>query len=1756
MALSDYELEMVAKLTDQVTPVLNKINKELSKELPVPKVDDSPLKKLYSSFINLTSSVQGLAKLYAGSKLVGYIIGFGKACLSASSDMTELQNVTDQVFGQMADDVQQFAEKSGAEMGRSIYAMKKYVSDMGAVIKGLGGFDTSKIKEMSENLASLAVDIGSFKNIDDEQAFNALRGGIVGETEALKTLGIVINDTVMAEYARNKGIKEKWVNLDASTKAELRYQALLEKTSFMQGDAARTIDSYANQLKVFEANMNNLTTTIGNKFTNATAGALSGINNLLSGLNDLLNQKGVDDYWSQFIDESEHARNMVEEYINLSKKALDNSITSEEESKRLSMYEELKSLYPDIIGSISSEASEYQKVADSLDDINKKLKEKIFNQLNEDNMKEYLQSQKKSFEKIAQFKADLQKEISNVEKAGLSLKNGLTKSLISDLSKFIGKNNLTDGTVDKNAIIDEIKKVLKQHGEDGNGKQASILLEHIDGLTSGIAKINSTVERSKESIQKQQEKFNVKTDALKLMLGDYESNSYDFMNDINDNISDLHKLGEQTKNDLKSNANKNTADLSKKINQDSLSIIDNQGRVQEVITGHTTDRSIDEIFEIQKVGASVSAFVNGVNTTFKNLGDGKYEVSTGAGNKDSVMYVNGEKIFTNQTKIMTEQEAKKMLKENYKIQAPKKQQISRSSSNDSKSKSKGRKDKKESGTKEKTYADKLKDINDSLSKKWEDILLNLEKTIRELNLRIDSDKLKTILEKTKKVYELNLGNIATFSNNGFFNPLETLQEQLKAYDDYIKQLQANFKYTNDKSLQDKIKQEIENTKKQSEKVKLELLEQTTLKNTNELNLSKSNGWVDNLEYLNSQLNIYNEKLKNYQSLFNEIKDESLKGKIKTDIDNLKNTIKETQNELKNETVIEELRKIIEELNDVYTGDTKEQVLNLSRELANKKKAKIDNRTDLTDIQKYEEKIKVDEEFNTNVEKVGLYTEKINISASNYILNIKKTFEDLKDKIEKSDKSSELDIEFKMNDTVSDKDYIEKLKEKKARIDEEYKTLKDSYVNGFDSLDKNLKFMIDNATGTDTLDKITNLLNEHNFNKEDTDKLTTLKTALDKMKNASSKSNELKEVIKKAEEFKKIVTEYVQFTFENIKKAFKNIVKNSDDSEVGGEVLDLFSNKIAGVASFATGDIAGGVKAIVNEFVDMGSRLVGILFGDNKAEKAKKDYEARSKELDDNTRALRELRDTMKDIQGDLVKSASENTSNKNLELYKNMSTEMNKVFANNFNPKVLVNGVAERSQKRGFWNGLLSIFTLGASNLISHKRENVAYTKNFSDVMKFDAQNSNDLEKIYNEKIKNLNSEDLKKFLDKEGGAITQWDLVDVNSNLDQIKQQFLNKIQDLRKQEQETEKFYTNAIYESFEGVSTLDKKAKKKEMLDKMKSLAKDNDDLEKMIPEFEKKIDEMLDKEDKIVTAFNDTRETITKNLSDGKNVIESLANGLGSYFGKLRNNLAKIKYDLEFRELDGLETKFENKFKEVAEALVKIRLESGKTLKDLDPKHLDFSSLFKQLKETEKVSTDMRDIIQELRRQAKMQGISDEMIDQMLPLDKITNKAQELSDILKQAMTVAIDTNSFEQFNMSIGDGIYKSAKDALIKSFSESSVYQNLIKKYMNTEDMEQKLSGASTLKEAYETIKKELDNFETKLKSEGLGFRETNASSGEYLGGMTNKSLPSSNIVSKCIDFKVEVNVDNRGFLAVEDLTKTIFDKFRAEEILRKSKEV
>ena len=59
-------------------------------------------------------------------------------------------------------------------------------------------------------------------------------------------------------YALAKGINVLWKDMSEAEKTQVRYNYMLEKTSFFSGDAAKTINSTANKTKVLKANLGDL----------------------------------------------------------------------------------------------------------------------------------------------------------------------------------------------------------------------------------------------------------------------------------------------------------------------------------------------------------------------------------------------------------------------------------------------------------------------------------------------------------------------------------------------------------------------------------------------------------------------------------------------------------------------------------------------------------------------------------------------------------------------------------------------------------------------------------------------------------------------------------------------------------------------------------------------------------------------------------------------------------------------------------------------------------------------------------------------------------------------------------------------------------------------------------------------------------------------------------------------------------------------------------------------------------------------------------------------------------------------------------------------------------------------------------------------------------------------------------------------------------------------------------------------------------
>lgn len=382
--------------------------------------------------------------------------------LEMASDVDELENITNQVFGGMAEDLDKWATELDKRVGRSVYSLKNYAGMYGAMFKGMG-FDVSFFDDMSKKMAVLTADFSSFFNVADEEAFTALKGALTGETEALKRFGIILNDATMAEYAHLKGIKTKWAELDNATKMQLRYNKLMEMTNFIHGDAERTIDGYANQLKKAQGLIHNIGSELGKRLIPSAEGTLHAFNGIAEAIDNLLKKKSISDFTLQFIEQRDELLELRDTYKEYCDMVNEGTATPESEKERLRIYQQLIDKYPTLLGQISSEVGKYGELANAINNVISRLKEKILLDIKERALSEGIQKAEKSQRKIQKLKEENFKSAQELEaKTGIRLGEGSHSQEVLDKLVRTGKINFYGEEYGENRA--ENIKVLKEHG--------------------------------------------------------------------------------------------------------------------------------------------------------------------------------------------------------------------------------------------------------------------------------------------------------------------------------------------------------------------------------------------------------------------------------------------------------------------------------------------------------------------------------------------------------------------------------------------------------------------------------------------------------------------------------------------------------------------------------------------------------------------------------------------------------------------------------------------------------------------------------------------------------------------------------------------------------------------------------------------------------------------------------------------------------------------------------------------------------------------------------------------------------------------------------------------------------------------------------------------------------------------------------------------------------------------------------------------
>ena len=214
------------------------------------------------------------------------LVGGAAAATYLAGNAAETQGKFEQVFGEMSEDAQDWAEAYGDAVGRATTDLQDMLATTGAIVKAMGMTGEASV-EFSEQIAQLAVDMGSFHNASDIEAFNALRSAITGEYEPMKRFGVIVNEAKVEQELLNMGIRGGTKAATDAEKAQARMNIIMRATTDAQGDAARTAGSFSNQMKALEADAKELAESIGADLLPAAQRGIEIVRRLITGFKNL-----------------------------------------------------------------------------------------------------------------------------------------------------------------------------------------------------------------------------------------------------------------------------------------------------------------------------------------------------------------------------------------------------------------------------------------------------------------------------------------------------------------------------------------------------------------------------------------------------------------------------------------------------------------------------------------------------------------------------------------------------------------------------------------------------------------------------------------------------------------------------------------------------------------------------------------------------------------------------------------------------------------------------------------------------------------------------------------------------------------------------------------------------------------------------------------------------------------------------------------------------------------------------------------------------------------------------------------------------------------------------------------------------------------------------------------------------------------------------------------------------------------------------
>lgn len=226
---------------------------------------------------------------YSATYLSGRaLFSFGKDASMEFSKMEEGANKLKYVYTEISASAKLAAKDLEDTFGLANQTATNMISNIGDLLTGFG-FQQAKSLEMARQVAERGIDVASFKGLNQEQVVANMTAALTGNTETLKSMGVVVNQNSKEFTDMVKQIKDTTGATEQQAKAQAILNEIMRQTKNAAGDYLRpeAPRTYAQVLGDLNEQVKKFKAQTGGDIVPITQPLLDGARGLLKAYNDL-----------------------------------------------------------------------------------------------------------------------------------------------------------------------------------------------------------------------------------------------------------------------------------------------------------------------------------------------------------------------------------------------------------------------------------------------------------------------------------------------------------------------------------------------------------------------------------------------------------------------------------------------------------------------------------------------------------------------------------------------------------------------------------------------------------------------------------------------------------------------------------------------------------------------------------------------------------------------------------------------------------------------------------------------------------------------------------------------------------------------------------------------------------------------------------------------------------------------------------------------------------------------------------------------------------------------------------------------------------------------------------------------------------------------------------------------------------------------------------------------------------------------------